>query len=119
MHLFSTGKASVRIVTAPTMNFVPGRGLRVGISFDDDEPQIVEIHANPDNVQDWELVTAESVRQTVTKHMISNPGEHTLKVWMVDPGMVLQKIVVDLGGERPSYLGPPETFNTVAVPADS
>jgi len=29
---------------------------------------------------------------------------------MVDRGVVLQKIIVNSGGIKPSYLGPPESF---------
>ena len=35
MYLFTAGKAEVETILAPTLNFVPGRGLRYAIAFDD------------------------------------------------------------------------------------
>ena len=51
-----------------------------------------------------------NARYSHSKHFISKTGYHTLKIWMVDPGVVMEKIIVDLGGVKPSYLGPPESF---------
>lgn len=36
-------------------------------------------------------------------------GQHELKVWLLEPGVVLQRIVVDVGGLKLSALGPPES----------
>ena len=52
-----------------------------------------------------------SVRDILTTHNMAEPGYHVLKFRMVDPGVVLQKLVVDLGGMKPSYLGPPESYH--------
>jgi hypothetical protein len=39
------------------------------------------------------------------------PGAHTLKTRMIDPGTVLERLVVSQGVIAPSYLGPPESFH--------
>jgi hypothetical protein len=110
MYLFHPGKLEVEAILAPTLNFVPGRGLRYAISFDDQPPRIIDALAN-NTQRDWALSVEDSVRKVKSNHAVEGIGYHTLKVWMVDPGIVLQKLVVDLGGVKPSYLGPPESFH--------
>ena len=50
MYLFDPGKIEVEAMISPTLNFVPGRGLRFAISFDDQPPQIFDAlaHQSPD-----------------------------------------------------------------------
>ena len=116
MHLFHAGDVSVRTYLAPTLDYTGGTGLRYAISFDDEAPQIVNMHADgsssghTDSNRAWEQSVAENIKVLVTRHSLAAPGPHVLKFWMVDPGIVLQKLVVDLGGLQPSYLGPPESY---------
>ncbi len=115
MFLFTSGGVEVKTILSPTLNFVAGRGLRFALSFDEQPPCIVTAvpaeYRVGDGGHDWEHTVADSARIVKTPFNLPSPGEHTLKVWMVDPGIVLQKIIVDCGGVRPSYLGPPESFH--------
>ncbi len=105
----------VATITSPTLNFVPGRGLRLAVSFDDEPPQVVTLvpadYKAQNGNRDWEKVVGDNARCVRSTHTLATAGSHTLKLWMVDPGVVLQKIVVDCGGVKPSYLGPPESFH--------
>ena len=80
------------------------------ISFDDEPPQIINMHEQK-VFQDWEESVSTNTTVEISKHTLSEPGTHVLKFWMVDPGVVLQKLVIETGVVKPSYLGPPESFN--------
>jgi hypothetical protein len=109
MYLFDPGNVEVEAILGPTLNFVPGRGLRYAVSFDDQKPQIIDALAQ-NSLQDWETSVKDNVRKSTSKHSVPGTGYHTLKLWMVDPGVVVEKIVVNLGGVCPSYLGPVESY---------
>ena len=116
MYLFTPGAAAVKLTVAPTLNFQPNRPLRVAVSIDDEAPQVVTLvpanfSANNGN-REWEASVRNNARFSTTSHPIAAAGYHTLKIWMVDPAVVVQKIVVDTpeSVKAPSYLGPPESY---------
>ncbi|MFC2138853.1 glycosyl hydrolase, partial [Bacteroidota bacterium] len=112
--LFEPGEVIVEIHLSPTLNFMKSEGLVFGISIDDEEPQLVNMHEG-DTIPDWKYpywwntAVSERIMKEESMHIIEEAGNHTLKIWMVDPGIVFQKIVIDRGGLKPSYLGPPES----------
>ena len=114
MYLFHPGTVQVESFVGPTLNFIPGRPLRLAVSFDDEPPQTVtlvpaDFDARNGN-RNWEESVKHNGRLVESTHTVGQPGYHTLKIWMVDPAVVLEKIVVNTGGVKPSYLGPPESF---------
>ena len=115
LHVFSAGKVEVTTTVAPTLNFIHGRALRYAVSFDDETPQVVTLVPANFNARngnrDWEESVKNNFRRGASAHTLAAAGEHTLKIWMVDPGVVVEKIVVNTGGVKPSYLGPPESFH--------
>ncbi|MCN9241213.1 glycosyl hydrolase 115 family protein [Streptomyces sp. RY43-2] len=112
--LFTTGPVKVSAYLSPRNNVLASDGLTYAVSFDDDRPQSVNITTltgsddGTMNMQ-WQRNTSDNVNVTTTTHRITKSGIHVLKFWMVDPTVVLQNLVVDTGGLRPSYLGPPES----------
>jgi hypothetical protein len=123
LHLFSTGRVEVTLLLSPSLNYAPGRDVRIGVSFDDAAPQLLTIvpkgYVAGDGNRDWEESVKDSIRTVKSAHALDAPGPHTLKVWMVDPGVVLQRVLVNTGGLRPSYLGPPESLRVEAAPGDT
>lgn len=111
-HVFSAGKIKVHTLFSPTLNFNGSTGLRFAISIDDEKPQIVNMHEGMSNVV-WEKWVADNIIEKISNHEVK-PGNHVLKFWMVDPGVVLQKIIVEIKGIPASYLGPPESHKVVS-----
>ena len=112
LHTFSSGPIQVWVYLSPRNNVLHSDGLKYAVSIDDGLPQEVNVTTALNGIpmnRSWERNTSDNVNLTSTRHTLASAGEHTLKFWMVDPTVILQKIAVDTGGLRPSYLGPPES----------
>ncbi len=115
-YLFTPGEMKVRLTLGPALNFAPDRPVRIAVSMDDEKPQVLIIVPQGYNAsngnRDWEQSVRDGVRYVTSKHQVSQPGYHTLRVWMVDPGVVLERVLIDTPASlrAVSYLGPPESF---------
>lgn len=112
ISVYDTGDLKLNAYFSPTLNFYnTAEGLQYAISIDDEAPQIISINSEDRNTGAgiWNNWVSNNIIIKTTNHRIARPGKHVIKYWMVDPAVVLQKLVVDFGGAKQSYLGPPET----------
>lgn len=113
-YLPAAGPGALEAITSPTLNFMPGRPLRFAAGLDDEAPQVVTVvpagFRLPADRPAWEQVVEDNARTTRLDHPNLAAGYHTLRVWAVDPGVLIQRLLIDAGGLRPSYLGPPESL---------
>ena len=78
------------------------------MALDDQAPQVLTTGVEVGSPAWAQSVLNEVVSASGRLH-VPTAGPHMLRVFMIDAGVVLDKIVIDCGGLRPSYLGPPET----------
>jgi hypothetical protein len=110
IYVFNSGEIKVNAYLSPTLDFSFKGGLNYAVSIDNEAPQIINMHSGYSE-NTWERWVADNINISKSILKIENPGEHILKFWLVDPGVVLQKIVIATGESIPaSYLGPPESF---------
>ncbi len=101
-------KAILTVQAIPTHRLNPERGLRYAVAIDHESPQIVDLES-PENSTLWATNVLRGSAYGTTKHAL-HPGAHTLHLYMIDPGVILDHLTIDLGGLKKSYLPPPETF---------
>lgn len=104
----TTGTFDAHLFVSPTLTFNANKGLRYAISFDEGKEQIVNINKgfSRNQMEHWQ---ANRINETTTKHQIEGTGVHKLRIRVLEPGIVLQKILMDTGGLKPSYLGAPQS----------
>ena len=113
IKLKDTGTFNLHLYFSPTLDFRHEGGLRYAISVDNQSPQVFSLNADDANVRIWEDWVANNIILKTSPLTFRKKGKHVIKFWMIQPGVVLEKLVLDLGGMKESYLGPPtyKAFN--------
>ena len=104
-----TLRVKVHVITKSTLDFLDKGGLVYDVAIDGGEPVSVNFNSNlnekPENIYSIYYPTVAS--RVVEKEVELSLGEgdiHTLTLHPQDPGIVFEKIVIDLGGYQPQFL---------------
>jgi hypothetical protein len=111
IYLDSAGTYDLNTYISPTIDFKNEGGLKFAVSIDDQPAIVINSSQAYKNEGAWGRSVINSIKIFKTPLSFDRAGKHTIKYWMVDPGLVLQKLVLDLGGLKPSFLGPDQTLN--------
>ncbi|MBB4045255.1 hypothetical protein GGR06_003066 [Bacteroides reticulotermitis] len=107
IEMQATGEVNVILLLAPTLNFNDNKGLSYAISFDNGAEQVINFNGHYNGeIGKWQ---ANPIIESGSIHQLGKSGKRTLRIRPLDHGIVIEKILIDTGGLKPSYLGAPET----------
>jgi hypothetical protein len=108
---------NLTLILSPSLNVNPKKPLAY-IAQIDDKPEVrrqyVIDQPQPNFPVNWGFAVADNAWKNTTNHGALAAGKHTLKLWLVESNVILQKIVMDLGGVVYSHNGPPESWRVGA-----
>lgn len=107
-YSFNFGEADIIVQAVPTHAFHNGKGVRCAVSIDNANPVIVDFQTFGRS-EKWKQNVLKNATQKSAKQIINKAGKHTLKIWMVDAGVMIDQVLIDLGGKKQSYAFPKET----------
>jgi hypothetical protein len=99
----------VHVVVKSTLDFLNVGGFEYTVSLDGGEPQVVNfnktlVDRQPYMYSEYYPAVASRVVEKVVELPVGEGSDHELTLQPKHPGIVFEKIVVDCGGYKPSYL---------------
>ena len=109
--------AKVHVVTKSTLDFLDKGGLVYDVAIDGGKPASINFNSNlnekPENIYSIYYPTiALRVVEKEVELPIAEGDIHTLTIHPQDPGIVFEKIVIDLGGYQKQFLFGKESPNS-------
>ena len=97
---------TVHIITNSTLPFLRQEGHRYLVNVDDNSPVEINYNGRYTDKNQWETfdVVATRIIETSTTFNINNNNIHSLSIKPIEPGLVVEKIVIDYGGYQKQHL---------------
>jgi len=106
---FSSGEFETELQVLPTLNYFPDKPVRLGISVNNGPIKVLDLNLNT-KMREWDKAVSEGIFKIKTKLNIEHAGQHTIRLHALDLSVGVEKIIINTGGLKPSYLGPPASI---------
>ncbi|THU40477.1 hypothetical protein FAM09_11490 [Niastella caeni] len=99
---------TVNVYTLPTHPLNNKFSMRYAVSIDDGPVTVVDFKT-VGRSEEWKRNVLSNRAEREIQMPMLNKGRHTLRIYCVDPGVVLDEIRISLGGLKKAYSALPET----------
>jgi len=111
-YTFSQSSADITITSLPTYPLNKNFEVRYGLSIDGGPVSILNFRTFGRSDEWKNNVLSNSAKRTLNVPDLK-PGKHKLTIHMIDPGVILNHIFIDLGVLQPFYGSLAPTYQTL------
>ncbi len=111
VHTTTYGEVSLKVALIPNHPVNDG-DIRYAISLDNEKPQVVS-YKTKFRSEAWKKNVLRNQSLNITNHLITTPGKHTIRIRALDPGVIIDQLMLDFQKNRKFYQIPNQYSVTV------
>lgn len=100
---------NVSVFTLPTHPLNKSHSMRYGVSIDDGAITTIDFKTIGRS-EEWKQNVLRNLAVKTVSFPVLKPGKHTLKIYAIDPGVILDRILINFSSSQKAYSVVPETI---------
>lgn len=104
-YTYSRGPARITVFTLPTHAVTPQEGMRIALSVDKGGKHVISYETQGRSEQ-WKQDVLSNHARCVLKYDFTRPGWHTIRIYPLDPGVIIDQLMVNFKMDEKIYAVP-------------
>lgn len=104
-YTYSKGPAEITVFTEPTLPVNDSADMRLAVSVDDGQKQMIS-YKTEDRSEEWKQNVLSNHARCELQYNFSTPGWHTLKIYPLDPGVIIDQLMINFNFDQKIYAIP-------------
>lgn len=102
----TSDQVTITIYTIPFFPLYQGKGTALGVSLDGGKVQVLEQKCKEYSLEWKDRVLQNGIEFKMNFPIDSSLDKHVLRFYCGDPGVMIQRVIIDWGGLQKTYVGP-------------